>query len=145
MYFCVQVYYDSKFKCNMKKYLFLFLMAMPLLFMSCSSDDDEAMLSKSELIGTWYTLEDDWVFALTESTVTLYELWKSSGKYLLNPAHHVTRKYTINGNKVVSEDGHIATITSINGNTISVNIDNEILTLIKFNGTPQQLMDYLNR
>ena len=120
-------------------------MAMPLLFMGCSSDDDEATLSKSELIGTWYTLEDDWVFAFTESTVTLYELWKSSGKYLLNPAYHVTRKYTISGNKVVSEDGHIATITSINGNTISVNIDNEILTLIKFNGTPQQLMDYLNR
>jgi len=129
----------------MKKYLFLFLMAMPLLFMGCSSDDDEATLSKSELIGTWYTLEDDWVFAFTESTVTIYELWKSSGKYLLNPAYHVTRKYTISGNRVVSEDGHTATIISINDNTISVNIDNEMLTLTKFDGTPQQLMDYLNR
>jgi hypothetical protein len=129
----------------MKKYLFLFLMAMPLLFMGCSSDDDEATLSKSELIGTWYTLEDDWVFAFTESTVTIYELWKSSGKYLLNPAYHVTRKYTISGNRVVSEDGHTATIISINDNTISVNIDNEMLTLTKFDGTPQQLLDYLNR
>ena len=129
----------------MKKYLILFLMAMPFFFMGCSSDDDEATLSKSELIGTWYTLEDDWVFAFTESTVTIYELWKSSGKYLLNPAYHVTRKYTISGNRVVSEDGHTATIISINDNTISVNIDNEMLTLTKFDGTPQQLMDYLNR
>ena len=116
-------------------------------FASCSHDDnnDEVTLSKSELIGTWYTLEDNWVFALTESTVTLYELWKSSGKYLLNPVYSVTKKYTINGNKIVSEDNHTAIITSINDNTITVNIDNEILTLTKFNGTSQQLIDYLNK
>ena len=129
----------------MKKYLFLFLTAMPLFFMGCSSDDDEATLSKSELIGTWYTLEDDWVFAITESTVTLYELWQSSGKYLLNPAYSVTKKYSISGNKIVSEDGHVAIITPISDNTIRANIDNEILTLTKFNGMPQQLIDYLNR
>ncbi len=128
----------------MKKYLFLFLMTMPLFFMGCSSDDDEATLSKSELLGTWYTLEDDWVFAITESTVTLYELWKSSGKYLLNP-YSVTKKYTISGNKIVSEDGHIAIITPISDNTISANIDNEILTLTKFDGTAQQLINYLNK
>ena len=116
-------------------------------FASCSNDDnnDEVTLSKSELIGTWYTLEDNWVFALTESTVTLYELWKSSGKYLLNPVYSVTKKYTINGNKIVSEDNHTAIINSINDNTITVNIDNEILTLTKFNGTSQQLIDYLNK
>lgn len=125
----------------------LLVTTLSLNFASCSNDDnnDEVTLSKSELIGTWYTLEDNWVFALTESTVTLYELWKSSGKYLLNPVYSVTKKYTINGNKIVSEDNHTAIITSINDNTITVNIDNEILTLTKFNGTSQQLIDYLNK
>ena len=127
----------------MKKYLFLFLMAMPLFFMGCSSDDDEATLSKSELIGTWYTLEDDWVLVFNESTVTQYEIWKNSGKYSLN-SYTVTTKYTISGNKIINEDGQNAT-ASINGNTLKVSNGSESLTYTKFNGTPQQLMDYLNK
>ena len=118
-------------------------MAMPLFFMGCSSDDDEATLSKSELIGTWYTLEDDWVLVFNESTVTQYEIWKTSGKYSLN-SYTVTTKYTISGNKIVGEDGLNAT-ASINGNTLKLSNGSESLTYTKFNGTPQQLMDYLNK
>ena len=127
----------------MKKYFFLLLIAMPLFFVGCSSDDDEATLSKSELVGTWYTLEDDWVLVFNESTVTQYEIWKNSGKYSLN-SYTITTKYTIRGNKIVSEDGLNAT-ASINGNTLKLTNGIESLNYTKFNGTPQQLMDYLNK
>lgn len=128
----------------MKKYLFLFLMAMPLFFMGCSSDDDdETTPSKSELIGTWYTLEDGWVLVFKESTVTEYEIWKNSGKYSLN-SYTLTSSYSIKGNKIVSEDGWNATV-SINGNKLKLTEDEKTLTYTKFNGTPQQLIDYLNK
>lgn len=127
----------------MKKVLFLLLMAMQLFFMGCSSDNDDTTLSKSELIGTWYTLEDDWVIAFNESTVTQYEIWKTSGKYSLN-SYTVTTKYTISGNKIVGENGLNAT-ASINGNTLKLSNGSESLTYTKFNGTPQQLMAYLNK
>ena len=132
----------------MKKY-FLYLMAVIMIalvsvsFTACSSDDDEeSSISKSELLGTWYTLEDDWVLVFNESTVTQYEIWKTSGKYTLN-SYTVTTKYKISGNKIVGEDGLNAT-ASINGNTLKVTNGSESLTYTKFNGTPQQLMDYLN-
>ena len=133
----------------MKKY-FLYLMAVLMIalvsvsFTACSSDDNEgSSISKSELLGTWYTLEDDWVLVFNESTVTQYEIWKSSGKYSLN-SYTVTTKYTISGNKIVGEDGLNAT-ASINGNTLKLTNGSESLTYTKFNGTPQQLMDYLNK
>jgi len=125
--------------------MMLMAMALPVMVACGGDDDNDNAINKSELIGTWYTLEDDWVFAFTESTVTLYELWKSSGKYMLNPSYSVTQKYTINGNMIVTEDGRFAIVTTIDNNTIRVNIDNEMLTLTKFNGTPQQLIDYLNK
>lgn len=127
----------------MKKVLFLLLIAMQLFFMGCSSDNDDTTLSKSELIGTWYTLEDDWVIAFNESTVTQYEIWKTSSKYSLN-SYTVTTKYTISGNKIVGENGLNAT-ASINGNTLKLSNGSESLIYTKFNGTPQQLMDYLNK
>lgn len=117
---------------------------MPLLFAACSSDDDdEPSVSKSELIGTWYTLEDDWVLVFTESNVTQYEIWQSSGVYSLN-SYTVTSKYTLSGNKIIDEEGRSSTI-SISGNTLKLNSGRETLTYTKYNGTPQQLMDYLNK
>lgn len=128
----------------MKKYLYLLLLTMPLLFAACSSDDDdEPSVSKSELIGTWYTLEDDWVLVFTESIVTQYEIWQSSGVYSLN-SYTVTSKYTLSGNKIIDEEGRSSTI-SISGNTLKLSNGGEMLTYTKYNGTPQQLMDYLNQ
>ena len=134
---------------EMKKY-FSYLTAVLMIalvsvsFTACSSDDDdESTISKAELIGTWYTLEDDWVLVFTETSVTQYEIWKSSGKYSLN-SYTVTTKYSLSGNRIVGEDGLSAT-ASISGNTMKVSNGNETLTYTKFNGTPQQLMVYLNK
>lgn len=128
----------------MKKYLLLFLMAMPLLFVGCSSDDDdEATVSKAELVGTWYTLEDDWVLVFTESNVTQYEIWKNSGVYSLN-SYTVTSKYTLSGNKIIDEEGR-SSVIAISANTLKLINGNETLIYTKFNGTPQELMNYLNQ
>ena len=128
----------------MKKYLLLFLMAMPLLFVGCSSDDDdEATVSKAELVGTWYTLEDDWVLVFTESNVTQYEIWKNSGVYSLN-SYTVTSKYTLSGNKIIDEEGR-SSVIAISANTLKLINGNETFIYTKFNGTPQELMNYLNQ
>ena len=128
----------------MKKYLFLLLMAMPFCFTSCSSDDDDASVSKSELMGTWYTLEDDEVLVFTETTATYYELWNTKGKdYALNP-YTISFQYSLNGNQVVAEDGSTAKV-SINGNILKIISKDETATYTKFNGSPKQLIDYLNK
>ena len=44
--------------------MMLMVMAMPLM-VACGSDgDDVKTVNKSELMGTWYTLEDDWVIVI---------------------------------------------------------------------------------
>ena len=129
---------------KMKKYLFLLLMTMPLMFAGCGSDDDDtSSISKSELIGTWYTLEDDWVMVFTESDVTQYEIWHTGGVYSLN-SYTISNRYTLSGNKLIIKDGPSVTV-SVNDNKLMVSSGGKTLIYTKYNGTPQQLMDYLNK
>ncbi len=123
--------------------MMLIVMALPLM-VACGGDDgdDVKTINKSELMGTWYTLEDDWVLVIGNSSVTQYEIWKSGRTYTLN-SYTVTWNYTIDGNRMISDDGQVATI-SINGNKMTVSGNNQTLTYSKYNGTPQQLIDYLN-
>ena len=122
--------------------MMLMVMAMPLM-VACGSDgDDVKTINKSELMGTWYTLEDDWVIMIGNSSVVQYELWKSGGSYTLNPQTY-TWNYTIEGNKMISDDGQWAEV-SINGNKMTVSANGQTMNYSKYNGTPQQLLDYLN-
>ena len=119
------------------------VMAMPLM-VACGGDDgdDVNTINKSELMGTWYTLEDDWVLVIGNSSVTQYELWNNFGIYSVNPLAY-TWNYTIDGNRMISDDGQVATI-SINGNKLTVSANGQTLIYTKYNGTTQQLIDYLN-
>jgi hypothetical protein len=65
------------------------------------------------------------------------------GLYSLNP-YTYTWNYTISGNKLISDDGQEATV-SINGNSMTVTANGQVMNYTKYNGTPQQLMDYLNK
>lgn len=128
----------------MKKLLFLMLAIMPMLFMSCSSDDEDVpSISKSELIGTWYSLQDRWVLVFSETKATKYELWGSAGTYKLNP-YVLTSSYFINGNQIYDENGGDGTI-SIVGETLKMTTYGTTLTFKKFDGTPMQLIEFLNR
>ena len=123
--------------------MMLMVMAMPLM-VACGSDgDDVKTINKSELMGTWYTLKDDWVIMIGNSSVVQYELWKSGGSYTLNPQTY-TWNYTIEGNKMISDDGQWAEV-SINGNKMTVSANGQTINYTKYDGTPQQLMDYLNK
>ena len=123
--------------------MMLMIMVMPLM-VACGSDgDDVKTINKSELMGTWYTLEDDWVIVIGNSSVTQYEIWESSGAYSLNP-YTYTWNYTIEGNRMISDDGQEAAV-SINGNKMTVSANGQSLVYTKYNGTPQQLIDYLNK
>ena len=123
--------------------MMLMVMAMPLM-VACGSDgDDVKTINKSELMGTWYTLEDDWVIMIGNSSVVQYELWKSGGSYTLNPQTY-TWNYTIEGNKMISDDGQRAEV-SVSGNQMTVSANGQTMNYTKYNGTPQQLMDYLNK
>ena len=122
--------------------MMLMIMAMPLM-VACGSDgDDVKTINKSELMGTWYTLEDDWVIVIGNSSVVQYELWKSGGSYTFNPQTY-TWNYTIEGNKMISDDGQRAEV-SVSGNKMTVSANGQTMNYTKYNGTPQQLMDYLN-
>ena len=120
----------------------LMVMAMPLMVACGSDSDDVKTINKSELMGTWYTLEDDWVIVIGNSSVVQYELWKSGGSYTLNPQTY-TWNYTIEGNKMISDDGQRAEV-SVSGNQMTVSANGQTMNYTKYNGTPQQLMDYLN-
>ena len=122
--------------------MMLMVMAMPLM-VACGSDgDDVKTINKSELMGTWYTLEDDWVIVIGNSSVVQYELWKSGGSYTFNPQTY-TWNYTIEGNRMISDDGQEVTVF-INGNKMTVSANGQTMNYSKYNGTPQQLLDYLN-
>ena len=122
--------------------MMLMILAMPLM-VACGSDgDDVKTINKSELMGTWYTLEDDWVIVIGNSSVVQYELWKSGGSYTFNPQTY-TWNYTIEGNRMISDDGQEVTV-SINGNKMTVSANGQTMNYSKYNGTPQQLLDYLN-
>ena len=58
---------------------------------------------------------------------------------------HETSNYTLSGNKFVDKDGQTYTIHSISGSTMRISNRGETLTLTKYNGTAQQLIDYLNK
>lgn len=67
----------------MKKYLFFFLMLLPLVLVSCGDDDDPG----SALKGTWVKtgLKDkestgSWTFKFTNNTVTFTEKWSEPGE-----------------------------------------------------------------
>ena len=122
--------------------LMLMILAMPLMVACGSDSDDVKTINKSELMGTWYTLEDDWVIVIGNSSVVQYELWKSGGSYTLNPQTY-TWNYTIEGNKMISDDGQRAEV-SVSGNQMTVSANGQTMNYTKYNGTPQQLMDYLN-
>jgi hypothetical protein len=77
------------------------------------------------------------------SSVVQYELWKSGGSYTLNPQTY-TWNYTIEGNKMISDAGQWAEV-SVNGNKMTVSANGQTMNYTKYDGTPQQLMDYLNK
>ena len=122
--------------------MMLMILAMPLMVACGSDSDDVKTVNKSELMGTWYTLEDDWVIVIGNSSVVQYELWKSGGSYTFNPQTY-TWHYTIEGNKMISDDGQWAEV-SVNGNKMTVSANGQTMNYSKYNGTPQQLLDYLN-
>jgi len=113
-------------------------------FVSCSSDDDDATVSKSEIVGTWYTMEDGGgVLVITETSLMVYEILKSEDLYFLND-NAKTWSYSIKGHQLINEFGESVTI-SVNGNTLKVSKGNKMQRYSKFDGTPQQLIDYLNK
>lgn len=123
--------------------LMVTVMTMPLMVACGSDSDDVNTINKSELIGTWYTLQDDWVIVFNNTSVTQYELWGQGGVYSLNP-YTYTWNYTISGNKLISDDGQEVTV-SVNGNKMTVSANGQTMNYTKYDGTPQQLMDYLNK
>lgn len=131
----------KKFFLNLTAVMMIALTSICLA--ACGSDgDNDALVSKSELIGTWYTLEDDWIMVFTESSVTIYEIWNNSGRYSLNP-YTQTSTYTLSGNKIIDKEGR-SSVISVKGDKMALTSDGYTTTYTKFNGTPQQLIESLN-
>ena len=132
-------------------------------FISCSDDDDET-ISNASLVGTWYELEKDlesdngWngaeVSVFTESTMITYFIEKKYGEWKLDSSSEMYT-YTLDGNKMSltaaggekdGESGEVKIAFHGNSLTITEEYEGEVYTYDykKFNGTPQELTDYLN-
>ena len=122
------------------------IMIAAFSFAACSSGDDDVIYSSSssdDIEGIWYTTEDDWIFVITDDTITQYELLHTgNGGYSLN-SHSLSWLYTINGNKIIL-NGEDPVAFSLNGDNLKFSGDGYVMSLTKFNGTLTQLIDYLN-
>ncbi len=121
--------------------LVLAVIMMPLV-VSCGSDDDKTSSDSSALIGTWVCLEADFIFQITGTKFIQYEIGVlSTGYYLYN--NPFTTSYKVQGNKMTIEDGSSVTF-SINGDELTFYIGNGPLTARKFDGSPQDFIEYMN-
>ena len=122
------------------------LMAMMLpMMVACGDDrfeDTSRTISKSQLIGTWYAINDGWILVFTTHQLSSYEFYGTPGDYKLKAGYVVPQSYSIDGNRIISDKGE-ATVY-IDGNTMQVSGNNRTLIYTKFDGTPSQLLDYLN-
>ncbi len=131
----------------MKKYLILFLMAMPFFFMGCSSDDDEASLSftKEVIVGKWKITNiagnnehSKWLAVGSQAE------FKADGT--CNGWFSMEDAYKIEGGRIktyyarTSEPMFVYTLLSQNGTVLSVRMDGTLddkssctLTLQKVN------------
>ena len=107
---------------------------------SCSKDDDN--ISKSDLVGTWYELDKGEILVFTETKCTIYVLDDYNGYYSLYPDSY-TFDYTLNGDILTDAEGNSVTI-SINGDKLHMTNGKDSAIYTKYNGTPRQLVDYLN-
>lgn len=138
----------------MKKSLFLSMLAIVMVtfvsmgLTSCGDDDDDAV--SSSLVGTWYCYDEHEIVAFTESTMAVYYLKNSNGKWKFDGEPDVST-YTLNGNNITMNfDGESFTRKlDLHGNTFTLTgFDDEgksrTYTYKRFDGTPQELVNYLN-
>ena len=116
------------------------VMALPLT-VACGGDEEITPITKSQLIGTWYAINDGWILVFTQYELTRYEFYGTPGDYKLKPGYDI-QHYTIDGNRIITEKGEA--FVSIKGNTMSVTGNSGTLIYTKYDGTPRQLIDYLN-
>ena len=129
-------------------YMLLMMVMILSLCTSCSkdssSDGGDPPISKSDIIGTWYTLEDDWVLVFNDTEVTLYELWNRGDSYELNTSYYVTSKYTIDGNRVMDDHMGIMSVSFLSKDKMKAIAGDQTYIFTRFNGTVWELIDYLN-
>lgn len=131
-----------------KLYLTYSLLAMfvaLLSFTACGDDEEKknSSYSSDNIEGVWYTTEDDWVLVITNDMITQYELMHSGTKGYYFNSNSLSWLYTINGNKITL-DGEESFAYSLSGNTLKISSEGQVIAYTKFNGTIDQLLDYLN-
>jgi hypothetical protein len=107
---------------------------------SCSKDDD---VSKSNLIGTWYNIEEGCIYVFSESICTEYFLHSNGYNYYLSK-DSITFGYSVNGDILTSQIGQSVKFLISDNKLYLPTINDEPSIYTKFDGTPEQLVDYLN-
>ena len=116
----------------MKKYLFLFLMAMPLLFASCSSDDDDddSAYPMEELYGKWKVTE-----------LKVNETWYDVTKY---PYTRFGMSITFYEDGTFYGSGYLGNgkgTYKVSGNTITTYVDGELYVTYTINSLTENTAD----
>ncbi len=92
--------------------LMLMVMALPLMVACGGGDEEITPITKSQLIGTWYAINDEWILVFTEHELSRYEFYGAPGDYRLKAGYVVSQYYSIDGNRIITEKGDA--IVSIN-------------------------------
>jgi hypothetical protein len=121
--------------------MMLMVMALPMMVACGGGDEDTTPITKSQLIGTWYAINEGWILVFTQHELSRYEFYGTPGDYKLKPGYDI-QHYTIDEKRIITEKGEA--FVSIKGNTMSVTGNSGTLIYTKYNGKPQQLIDYLN-
>lgn len=115
----------------MKKYLFLFLMAIPFLFASCSSDDDFAY-PMEELYGKWEVQElkiDGKWYDLTKYPYTRFGM--SITFYDDGTFYHI-----------IGSEGSVSGTYKVNGKTIKTYLEGELYITYTINSLTDNTADF---
>ena len=117
----------------MKKFLLLLLL-FPIFFIGCSSSDNEIVLNREAIIGTWYISDmqkDGTWYDMSDSGMRIYigndGIYRVGiGKYL--DVTYYEGKYTINGNTIIGITSDPITerftFTKLEGNYAEVSYSN---------------------
>lgn len=134
-------------KKQMKIWSMIMLVAMVLpMMVACGSDDSNGgSINKSELMGTWYCQFTNNIIVeeIGSGEMVQYEIYIKSGSKPYSFNDIKTWKYSIQGNKLINDEGEMVTI-SIKGRTLTVSANNETFYYTKYDGTAIQFLADLN-
>lgn len=116
----------------MKKILFILALIMPMIFMcSCSDDDNDGIVKKEQLIGTWLIVSEIEGYTKVEIVfkesnkfeLTTYSELVTDNGGILHGKGTIRGRYTLKNDKISFDNRYTLLIKSLEGDILKGEID----------------------